>query len=195
LDWTDDPIAAAEELAAIFESLGVRYLLGGSMAAAVWGEPRFMRDVDLVVDLAERHVAALLSALGERWYVDEKLTREAIAQRTSFNLIRFTRMVKVDVFVPPASGLHESKSGRGRRASLSHGTNRSLVVTSPEDIVLQKLDWFQRGNEVSEQQWRDVVPVLRTVGTELDGAYLRTWADEMGLELLLERARLEAGLQ
>ncbi len=65
MGWGEDSLSAAEEMAAVFESLGVRYLLGGSMAAAVWSEPRFTRDVDMVADLAERHVAPLVAALGE----------------------------------------------------------------------------------------------------------------------------------
>ena len=40
MDWNEDTLSAAEEMAAVFESLGVRYLLGGSMAASVWSEPR-----------------------------------------------------------------------------------------------------------------------------------------------------------
>ncbi len=75
MDWAEDSLSAAEEMAAVFESLGVRYLLGSSMAAAVWSEPRFTRDVDRV------------------------------APEDTFNVTRFTRMVKVDVFVAPEAAI------------------------------------------------------------------------------------------
>lgn len=81
--WAEDPLRVAERIAEVFELLGVRYLLGGSMAAAVWSEPRFTRDVDMVAELTERHVAPLLAALGERWYADEVLIRGAIARRAA----------------------------------------------------------------------------------------------------------------
>jgi hypothetical protein len=83
VDWAEDSLSAAEEMAAVFESLGVRYLLGGSMAAAVWSEPRFTRDVD------------------------------RIAPEDTFNVIRFTRIVKVDAFVAPEAAI-TPQSGIGR---------------------------------------------------------------------------------
>lgn len=36
-----DAVQAAVDLAAILDRLGVRYLIGGSLASIVWGEPRF----------------------------------------------------------------------------------------------------------------------------------------------------------
>lgn len=179
-------------MADVFEALGVRYLLGGSMAAAVWSEPRFTRDVDLVADLENRHVEPLLVALSERWYADETMIREAVARHSSFNVIRFTRMVKVDVFVPPSVGFHASKWSRARHAKLSAQSQRTLAITSPEDILLQKLLWFRSGGEVSEVQWRDVVALLRTLGDELDAGYLAAWSSELDLAPLLERARRDA---
>jgi hypothetical protein len=190
--WAEDALSAAEQIAAILESLGVRYMLGGSMASAVWSEPRFTRDVDMVADLKDSNVAPFLRALGERWYADETLIREAITRRSSFNVIRFERMVKVDVFVPPDSGFHASKWGRVRRAKLSQDSATPLAITSPEDIVLQKLDWYRTGGEVSELQWRDVTSLLRTLRSELERSYLDEWAQRMGLAELLERAWRDA---
>jgi hypothetical protein len=93
--------------------------------------------------LRDEHVADLLAAVGERWCADEVRIREAITRRSSFNLIRLERMVKVDVFVPPDGGFHASKIERARFAPLNAGSDRTVTVTSPEDIVLQKLKWFR----------------------------------------------------
>lgn len=188
----DDAVSAALEVAEILEGLAVPYMIGGSMASAVWGEPRFTRDVDIVAALEHRHVPELLARLGEGWYADEELIREAIARRSSFNLIRLRRMMKVDVFVPPSTGLHASKWARARRAALVPESERVVPITSPEDILLQKLDWYRSGGEVSDQQWRDLCAILRTRGNELDHAYLDLWAESMQLGDLLARARREA---
>ncbi|MBL8803513.1 MAG: hypothetical protein JNN27_16045 [Planctomycetes bacterium] len=190
--WAEDSLSAAEQIAEVFESLGVRYLLGGSMAAAVWSEPRFTRDVDMVAELTDRHVAPLLAALGERWYADEVLIRGAIARRSSFNVIRLERMVKVDVFVPPDGGHHAAKWSRARAVRLARDSKRTVATTSAEDMLLQKIVWFRDGGEVSEQQWRDVVALIRTLGEELDWDYLRSWAERLVLGELLERARRAA---
>lgn len=185
-------IQAAIEFAGILESLGVRYMIGGSMASTVWGEPRFTQDVDFVAALSAHHIADLLGALGDEWYADESMLRAAIGARSSFNLIRFEGMVKVDVFVPPDEGFHASKWNRVRRAALSTDGGPELAITSPEDILLQKLDWYRKGGEVSEQQWRDVTALLRIRKDLLDDAYLDEWAKELDLADLLCRARADA---
>jgi hypothetical protein len=61
-----------------------------------------------------------------------------------------------------------------------------------KDVVVQKLIWYRKGNEVSERQWRDVQGVLRIQGAGLDLAYVRRWAAETSITDLLERALAEA---
>jgi hypothetical protein len=185
----DDAIDAACECTAALDAIGVRSMIGGSLASAVWGEPRFTRDVDIVAALEPMHVDRLVEALGSGWYADATLMREAVERRSCFNVIRLRGMVKVDVFVPPAQGLHASKWDRVRTAVLDPASGRALAITSPEDIVLQKLDWFRAGGEVSENQWRDVTALLRIRAGTLDDAYLDAWAERMGLSELLDRAR------
>jgi hypothetical protein len=45
------------------DTLGVTWLVGGSVASSILGEPRATADVDLVADLRGRHVGALFAAL------------------------------------------------------------------------------------------------------------------------------------
>lgn len=67
-----------------------------------------------------------------------------------------------------------------------------VYFASPEDTVLQKLDWYRKGNEVSERQWGDVLGVLSVQGDAFDLAYARMWAPDLGVLDLLERALTEA---
>jgi hypothetical protein len=68
-----------------------------------------------------------------------------------------------------------------------------VYVDRAEHIVLRKLEWYRRGGEVSDRQWRDVLGVLHVKRGQLDEARLDTWAARLGVADLLERARLEAG--
>jgi hypothetical protein len=68
-----------------------------------------------------------------------------------------------------------------------------LRIDAAEYIILRKLEWFRRGGETSDRQWRDVLGIIRTQGTRLDRAELATWADRLGVADLLARAIREAG--
>jgi len=67
-----------------------------------------------------------------------------------------------------------------------------LWITSPEDQVLRKLDWYRTGVEVSDRQMRDVVAILQVNQGRLDDQYLTTTAGAVGLSELLTRARAMA---
>jgi hypothetical protein len=187
---TTDPIALAGRVAGIFESMGIRCVVGGSVASSVFGEPRATEDVDLVADLQPRHVIPLLQALGDDFYVEEAAVRRAIERRASFNLIHLPSARKIDVFVPARTVLGERQLQRRRLVPVSEDS--SLYLLSPEDTVLQKLDWYRKGGGVSERQWRDVLGVIKVQADRLDWNDLERTADEARLRDLLERARSEA---
>lgn len=67
-----------------------------------------------------------------------------------------------------------------------------LWVTSVEDQVLRKLDWYRQGGHSSDRQWRDVVAILRINRRTIDNAYLRTTAEQVDLTASLETAQAQA---
>ena len=66
--WSD-PLLVAARVAAILDNLGVSYLIGGSLASSVYGNPRATQDVDLIAALQLRHVDPLVTSLGSDFYV------------------------------------------------------------------------------------------------------------------------------
>jgi hypothetical protein len=61
------PIQVALLVADAFEVCGLRYLVGGSVASSVSGEPRTTLDVDIVVAMGETDVDRFLAALGSEF--------------------------------------------------------------------------------------------------------------------------------
>lgn len=172
------------------ERCGVAYFLGGSLASSIQGEPRATNDIDLVVDLADRDVAPFLAALGPDFDVDETALRQAVAARSSWNLLYLPRVTKIDLFLLRDAPFDASEFARRRRVEVREG--QALFVKSAEDSVLRKLLWYRAGGGVSDRQWRDVVEVLRQSRAVLDAAYLDLWAGRLDLGELLARARAEA---
>lgn len=186
-----EPIVVTIRVAAELERLGVEYLVGGSLASSVHGLPRTTQDVDLVARIAGRHVDDLVSALENEFYIDAGMINDAIRRRASFNIIHLATMMKVDVFVFSGDPLSQEEMRRKISVPLR---NTAIWFASPEDIVLQKLDWYRKGDGISERQWKDAVGVIAVQGARFDLEYARKWADELSVADLLERAVAEAKL-
>ena len=188
-----EPIAVTLELAEGLEALGLNYVVGGSIASSLHGIPRATQDIDIVVVLWGKDVEGFVARFESSFYVDRDMVMDAIRRRASFNIIHLATMYKVDVFIADRSDLVREELDRRLAIELGEPPRR-VWVCSAEDIVLQKLDWYEQGNQISDRQWTDVIGVMKVQGHKLDLAYLHRWADTKGLRKLLEKALREAGL-
>jgi len=188
-----DAIDIALRVARALDAVGVAYFLGGSLASSLEGEPRATNDIDFVIELSEAQVDAFSRALGADFEVDEEALRRAAQARASDNVFFLPWATKIDLFIAGSAPFDRSELGRRRWVEVRPGAG--LYVKSAEDSVLRKLLWFQMGGQVSGNQWRDVVELLRVGAGALDAGYLDGWAPRLGVEGLLRRARDEADLR
>ena len=191
-DRPPDPVAVAIATTELLERLGIAHFADGSLASSIHGEPRSTVDIDLVADVTPDHVLALTAAFGEDFYVSEDAIREALRLGTSFNAIHLATAVKVDVFMVGNDPFNPERLAHRERARLLADPPHDVYVDRAEHIVLRKLEWYRRGGDISERQWRDVLGVLRVKRGQLDEARLDTWAARLGVADLLERARRDA---
>jgi hypothetical protein len=189
----NEPIAVTLLVIDAMDALGVPYLIGGSLASAVHGVLRATLNTDLVADLRLEHAEPLARALGGTFYVDAESIREAVLHQRSFNVIHLETMFKVDVFVVKKRPFHHSQMERRLAQVIATDPDRTAYVATAEDTILAKLEWYRLGGDVSEQQWRDVLGVMKVQADRLDLAYLRQWAAQLNISDLLERAIKEAG--
>lgn len=187
-------LEAALQAIQALEGLRVDYLVGGSLASSIHGTPRSTNDVDLVVDLKLAHVPLLVGALGDDFYIDADRARQAVRQKSSFNIIFLHTMFKIDIFVLGEDAMAKAEMRRRQRFTIEEDTGRAIDVASPEDTILQKLAWFRRGGGVSDRQWKDLLGVLK-VQKQLDWEYLSRGSKHLEVEDLYLEALRDAGVE
>jgi hypothetical protein len=184
-----DVYELAVRIAQAFESVGARYALVGSMASSLQGDPRSTNDIDFVTTLSADRIRAFVEAIGAEFDVDEDALAVSLRSGGSWNIFYLPWMTKIDLFALENSELRRTQLSRAIAIPVEGG---SLFVLRPDDTVLSKLIWYRDGGGVSDQQWRDIIGVLRVSAKEIDDFYLDDWAAREGLTDLLRRARDEA---
>jgi hypothetical protein len=176
------------QVVSTFDKLGILYYIGGSISSSIHGIPRTTMDIDIIADIKPEHVEALYLSLEPGYYIDKDMIREAIRHHSSFNIIHFDSMMKIDIFVLKEREFDKEAFKRKKLdAQDIEGSKFEYFISSPEDIILSKLEWFKMGGEVSERQWRDIIGVLKVQANNLDMEYLQKWVHRLHLSDLWER--------
>jgi hypothetical protein len=169
-----------ELFVAPLEALGLPYMVTGSVASMIYGEPRLTLDVDVVLALDGDRAAALLAAFPESGFyrpplevVQAECAREA---RGHFNLIHHETGMKADVYLAARDELHRWGLAHRRRIRFGEG---ELALAPPEYVILRKLEFWREGG--SEKHLRDVRAMLAAV-PGLDRAFLEDELRRRGLE-------------
>ena len=177
-----------------FEQIGISYYIGGSVSSSFHGIERRTQDVDVIADIKPQHVRLLVRILQDDYYLDEAAWMDAVRRGLAYNVLYLNTMMKVDVMPLKARAFTREEERRAQAQVLEDGAP-PFRLASAEDAVLTKLEWFQLGGGSSRRQWTDILGVLERQGASvLDLAYLRRWADALGVHDFLERALEQAWL-
>jgi hypothetical protein len=187
-----EPIRITLLVTRTLEALGITYFIGGSLASAVHGTIRSTMGADLIVDLQIDHLQELTARLEGAFFMDPPAMVNALQHNSSFNLIHKDTMFRIDIFPLGGHPFEQNQMARRVQQSVGGHPDDRAYFTTAEDIILAKLNWFRMGGEVSEQQWRDVLGVIRVQEDTLDQDYLQLWAERLALLDLLERALSDA---
>ena len=158
--------------------LGVRYYVTGSEALAIYAEPRQTQDTDLVVGLGPgRYARRIRPAFEDAYAVSDPMRS---GHRTFGSLIATDGSGKVDLIMRDDDAWGRSAFER-RVLREDPGLGRAWF-SSPEDLLLAKLEWSEGRSEL---QLRDCRSIVR-LDPALDWPYLERWAAQLGLMALLE---------
>lgn len=116
---------------------GIEYMVTGSVASSLQGEPRSSHDIDLIVALNREHAAVLVQAFPPpEYYLSDAAMTTAIAKRQMFNLLDVAGGDKVDFWLLTDEPFDRARFGRRQ---WSEFRDRPICVSSPEDTILAKL--------------------------------------------------------
>ncbi|MDQ2806408.1 MAG: hypothetical protein M3Z04_05745 [Chloroflexota bacterium] len=183
---SDEADLLAQVVAAL-ETMDIPYMIGGSMALAVWAQPRMTHDIDIVVDLPGERVAEFCRYFpADRFFLDPGAMRAAFGGRNtpSLGMYSFVDMhtgLKVDLF-PLRRNDPAQQTALARRVAVEVLEGRQASVYTPTDLLIQKLRWYAMGE--SERQLRDclnlVLSDLRRTPPQIDWAEVDGWAQQLG---------------
>jgi hypothetical protein len=162
-----------------FDAVDIKYILVGSVASAVYGEPRLTLDIDVVAELTVSQLPKFLSSFPPpEFYVSAEAAAGAVRDEKQFNIIHPSSGLKVDIIIKKADDFDGSRFARKR--NLPVFPDLSADFASPEDVIIKKMEYYREGG--SEKHLRDITGILRISGDGLDFSYIEGWSACKGLE-------------
>ena len=173
------------------EKLEIPYMVAGSVAAVVYGEPRMTNDMDVVVDLHAESVTPLADSFPapEFYFPPRVAVLEEIRRRGQLNILHVASGSKVDLILRKDTEHGITEFPRRQLQPMTPAL--SAQFASPEDVIVAKLVFYSKGR--SEKHLEDVAGVLRVQGNALDRAYLDRWIGKLELDECWQAALSRVG--
>lgn len=164
-----------------FNNLSILYMITGSVASIIYGEPRLTNDIDLVIDMCAEEVETFADTFPiEDFYCPPpEVIRVEIgrSQRGHFNLIHHATGFKADIYAAGRDELH-SWGLKNRRPVEFEGEKFWLAPV--EYVILRKLEYYREGE--TEKHLRDISGILAISTDEINFKMLKELITKRALE-------------
>ena len=130
------------------EAINAPYMIIGAFAATLYGITRTTYDIDIVVELGEEHIRALVAAYPPpRYYADPVQMRDSIRLGIMFNIIDADRGEKADLVPLTMDSRYRQAFARRVRQTVDISGLEPLEVwcARPEDVIVGKLLAWDKG--------------------------------------------------
>lgn len=150
---------------------GIRYMITGSVACIIYGEPRMTHDIDLVLEVGLRNAEKVERAFPlEDFYCPPLETLIVEARRPirgHFNLIHHETGFRADVYTIGEDPLHHWAMANRRSFELQ---GEQVWLAPPEYVILRKLEFYREGG--SDKHIRDIAGILEMSSDDLNKDWL-----------------------
>jgi hypothetical protein len=158
----------------------IRYMVTGSFAASVYGEPRMTHDIDIVLLLPRGDEKRLSDLFPDPEFycppeevIGIELSREAHGHS---NLIHHQTGFKAVLYFVGKDSLHRWAMSNRRTVEVE---GEPVQLAPPEYVIVRKLEFHREGQ--SQKHLRDVEGMLGCL-QELDRSIIGQFCDERGLQ-------------
>ena len=157
-------------------------MITGSIGSSFHGPPRATQDADIIINTTEQSLRRFIAGVKGEFYADENMAIDALKTNFMFNIIHLQTGFKIDFIVRKRDAYSTTAFERRIRGEFSDTTG---WFSSAEDIILSKLQWHKLSE--SGRQIEDAVAVAKMQHGKLDIHYMKTWAENLGVEDLLNK--------
>ena len=176
----------------IFNRLGIHYALTGSLACSIYGFPRSIQDVDSIADIFPEHLTPLIAALQQDFMFDEHQILQSIEQSTFFSLLHLSSLFRVDILLP--ANTFEQQALQQKQSVMLIEEKPLVDMLTPEDVLLMHLMWYQHTGAVADDQWNDILGLLKVQSLNLNIKYLHENSVALHVAELLSQGLSDAGI-
>lgn len=185
------PLETLRYVVEVLDSQQIEYMITGSVASSLQGEPRATHDLDVVVAVQAMDAPALLRDFSPpRFYLDELAILEAVRTDGMFNAISLEDGDKIDFWMLTSHPFDASRFARRVQVEVF---GMLLKVSSPEDTILAKLRWSKMSGG-GQKSFTDALRVFEVQARTLDRGYLDEWSERLEVLDLWTRLQSEAEL-
>ena len=153
----------------------IQYMLSGSVALSVYTLPRATRDFDFVAHIEPSDVNSFVNHFKEGSYCDEDSIRDAINNKSLFNIIDYDSGFKADFVILKNEPFRQTEFSRRQKIDL-YGFR--VYIVSPEDLLISKLIWIQ--DYQSNIQMEDIQHLIAI--ETIDKPYINNWIEHLKLK-------------
>ncbi len=176
---------AAGRMLGALTAAGISHMLVGGFTTNYYGIPRATKDVDIVIQLADRaQLSTVAAALGSGFDFDSQVTFETITGNVR-HIVRLPGTPFVIELFELGKDEFQQKRFTRRVSLFIPQVGQHVSLPTPEDVVIQKVRW---GRPKDLEDARDVLAVQ---GSDLDLKYIETWCERHGTLDRLKRLRSE----
>lgn len=168
------------KMISVLENLKIQYMISGSVASMLYGEPRLTNDIDVVLALKIKDVPKLINSFPqEEFYIPPETTiLEEIKRKGQFNIIHVPSAIKMDCIILKDTEFELEQFKHRRKMPFLQDID--AFTASPESVILNKILFYKQGQ--SEKHINDIIGMLNISGKIIDKSYIQQWCKELNVE-------------